>query len=261
MCGSIKSAVRQYLTGVIRALAYPFEHRAWAITLLIGGALFFIPVVGAVVVAMYQDATLRNILRGSKDPLPTWWNVFRKRNMIRDVLMDLVSDVLKVVPLFLLLLAMRLAIRAVWMPLRREGISPVLDSIFTDFPLIDYPYYLFLVFLSPALLLHSATCTKFRSRFNYRSMAILVAKNFRGYLIAWLQTPLLMVIVISLFTLPIFIFARTSNVGLAIEYNSIFSRFVADWVTFYLVLGIVHLFGTALRSALGSTILPRDEDS
>src|SRR3990172_1796354 len=96
MLNRIAQYVRRFISDVHAGLTYPFKHRPWPLTLLLGGGLFFIPLVGSVLVAMYQDSVLRTVLRDPSNPPPNLWDLFRHRRLLLDVLLDLVGGLINV---------------------------------------------------------------------------------------------------------------------------------------------------------------------
>ena len=180
----IAQSARLFFTEIGRALAYPFKHRPWPLTLTIGTGLFFVPVIGSVLVAMYQDSVLRSVLQDPFGPPPTLWALFRRRRLVVDILLDLVSGFLNVVAVFLaaipLLLLVRALVCGVWSILRRQGLPEYVDLVTSDYgaiPAIDYPTVWALAFLTPAVLIHSATCSGFWARLNYRAIVRLLVRN------------------------------------------------------------------------------------
>lgn len=55
-----------------RTISYIFEDEKWVTKVLIGGLVFFIPIVGQLAVLGYMLKTAQNVARGVERPLPEW---------------------------------------------------------------------------------------------------------------------------------------------------------------------------------------------
>lgn len=55
-----------------KAFGFVFEDEQWIVTLLLGGLIMLIPVVGQIVMIGFMLETARNVARGDFRPLPKW---------------------------------------------------------------------------------------------------------------------------------------------------------------------------------------------
>jgi hypothetical protein len=83
-----------------KAFTFITEDEQWLMTLLIGGALLFIPIFGWFVLLGFSMEIARNVLRGSARPLPRWEN-FGEKFMLG--LYSFVIQLVYVLPAILLL--------------------------------------------------------------------------------------------------------------------------------------------------------------
>lgn len=55
-----------------KAFSFPFDDEQWVTSILLGGLIFLIPVVGQIALIGYMLETARNVAMGSPRPLPKW---------------------------------------------------------------------------------------------------------------------------------------------------------------------------------------------
>jgi hypothetical protein len=61
-----------------KAFSFPFDDDQWVSSILICGALIFLPIIGWLAIAGYALETARNVMQGSPRPLPKWNNFGEK---------------------------------------------------------------------------------------------------------------------------------------------------------------------------------------
>lgn len=61
-----------------KAFSYPFEDEQWVSSILIGGLILLIPIIGWFAIAGYALEAARNVAMGSPSPLPKWNNFGQK---------------------------------------------------------------------------------------------------------------------------------------------------------------------------------------
>lgn len=171
-----------------KSFSYPFDDKQWVSKMGLGGVITLVPILNFAW-SGYLVEIIRNVLKGSPEPLPTWDNIDRK---FMDGLILTLAGLVYALPM-LVVICLPLSVMVV--PAIMSG-NPDLESIsnaiasagsvlFLCLLCVFFLYALALSIIYPAILVVFAREGTFASCFKFREVFDLIGKNISSFFTAW----------------------------------------------------------------------------
>lgn len=171
-----------------KSFSYPFEDRDWVSKLGLGAVITLVPILNFAWTG-YMVEIIRNVMRGSPEPLPKWDDI---GNKFMDGLILTLAGLVYALPM---LIVFCLPMSVMIVPAIMSG-NPDLESIsnaiasagsvlFLCLLCVFIVYALVLSVIYPAILVVFAREGTFASCFKFREVFDLIGKNMSSFFTAW----------------------------------------------------------------------------
>jgi hypothetical protein len=171
-----------------KSFSYPFEDRQWVSKLGLGAVIALVPILSFAWTG-YMVEIIRNVMKGSPEPLPTWDDIGKK---FMDGLILTLAGLVYALPM-LIVICLPMSVMVV--PAIMSG-NPDLESISTAIAsagsvlflcllCVFIIYALVLSVIYPAILVVFAREGTFASCFKFREVFDLIGRNMSSFFTAW----------------------------------------------------------------------------
>jgi len=171
-----------------KSFSYPFEDRQWVSKLGLGAVITLVPILQFAWTG-YMVEIIRNVMKGSPEPLPTWDDIGKK---FMDGVMLMVAGLVYALPM-LIVICLPMGFMVIPVVLSSNGdmqdianaIAGAGSVLFMCLLCVFMVYALILSVIYPAILIIFAREGTLASCFKFREVFELISKNMSPFLTAW----------------------------------------------------------------------------